>query len=255
MDLLLEKIFENKSPSEISGMLINLNKLQLNSKKHIKKYNRLRNLHSEIIDSMENYIIDGEYNISDYYKSIYDDINNEIPELDLDLDSNDVDDRTILNDLFMYKNHSKLMSITEIYLQKNKFRNEEKIKMLNSMKNSYVGLFKVINTDRNDGYITYEDVFTKKKFKVIDIAMSSTLKVDKKRMIYVYNRIITFDDISFGTGIHCMMTSEHKLLQEFIKNHKYKNYSDFSRCLLLYDLSKKENNLTVNYNSQYGYRR
>ena len=147
------------------------------------------------------------------------------------------------------------MSITEIYLQKNKFRNEEKIKMLNSMKNSYVGLFKVIDTDRNDGYITYEDVFTKKKFKVIDIAMSSTLKVDKKRMIYVYNRIITFDDISFGTGIHCMMTSEHKLLKEFIKKHKYKNCSDFSRCLLLYDLSKKDNDLTVGYNNQYGYRR
>lgn len=255
MDLLLEKMFENKSPNEISTMLINLNKLQLNSKKHIKKYNKLRKLHSEIIDSMENYIIDGKYNISDNYNSIYIDIDKEIPELDFDLDSNDVDDRTILNDLFMYKNHSKLMSITEIYLQKNKFRNEEKIKMLNSMKNSYVGLFKVIDTDRNDGYITYEDVFTKKKFKVIDIAMSSTLKVDKKRMIYVYNRIITFDDISFGTGIHCMMTSEHKLLKEFIKKHKYKNCSDFSRCLLLYDLSKKENDLTVGYNNQYGYRR
>ena len=85
--------------------------------------------------------------------------------------------------------------------------------------------------------------------------MSSTLKVDEKRMIYVYNRIITFDDISFGTGIHCMMTSEHKSLNEFIKKHKYKNCSDFSRCLLLYDLSKRENDLIVEYNNQYGYRR
>ena len=32
MDLLLEKLFENKSPSEISTMLINLNKVQLNRK-------------------------------------------------------------------------------------------------------------------------------------------------------------------------------------------------------------------------------
>lgn len=75
--------------------------------------------------------------------------------------------------------------------------------------------------------------------------MSSTLKVDKKRMIYVYNRIITFDDISFGTGIHCMMTSKYK----------YKKCSEFSRCLLLYDLFKKENDLIVGYNNQYGYRR
>lgn len=251
MDELLEKILENKSQSEISSMLINLNKLQLNRKKHIKKYNKLRKLHSEIIDSMEKYIMDGKYNISDYYNYIYNDIDKEISELDIDLYSDDDDDRTILNELFMYKNHPKLMSITEIYLQKNKFRNEEKLKMLNSMKNSYVGLFKVIDADRNDGYITYEDVFTKKKFKVIDIAMSSTLKVDKKRMIYFYNRIITFDDISFGTGIHCMMTSDHKLLKEFIRNHKYRNCSDFSRCLLLYDLSKKDNGLTVGYNNKY----
>lgn len=251
MDELLEKILENKSQSEISSMLINFNKLQLNRKKHIKKYNKLRKLHSEIIDSMEKYIMDGKYNISDYYNYIYNDIDKEISELDINLDLNDDDDRTILNELFMYKNHPKLMSITEIYLQKNKFRNEEKLKMLNSMKNSYVGLFKVIDADRNDGYITYEDVFTKKKFKVIDIAMSSTLKVDKKRMIYFYNRIITFDDISFGTGIHCIMTSDHKLLKEFIRNHKYRNYSDFSRCLLLYDLSKKDNKLTVCHNNKY----
>ena len=226
MDELLEKILENKSQSEISSMLINFNKLQLNRKKHIKKYNKLRKLHSEIIDSMEKYIMDGKYNIRDYYNYIYNDIDKEISELDINLDLNDDDDRTILNELFMYKNHPKLMSITEIYLQKNKFRNEEKLKMLNSMKNSYVGFFKVIDADRNDGYITYEDVFTKKKFKVIDIAMSSTLKVDKKRMIYFYNRIITFDDISFGTGIHCMMTSDHKLLKEFIRNHKYRKCSN-----------------------------
>ena len=55
MRLLLEKIFENKSLSEISTMLVNLNKFRLNSKEHIRKYNRLRKLHSEIIDSMENY--------------------------------------------------------------------------------------------------------------------------------------------------------------------------------------------------------
>lgn len=200
---------------------------------------------------MESYIIDEKYNIADSYNSICDDVGSEIIGLDFVLDSNDVDDRTILNELFMYKNHPKLTSITEIYLQKNKFRNAEKAKMLNSMKNSYVGLFKVIDVDIDNGYITYEDVFTNKKFKVIDIAMSSTLKIDKKRMIYFYNRIITFDEISFGTGIHCMMTSEHKLLQKFIKKHNYKKVSDFSRCLLLYNLSKKDNNITVGYNNQY----
>ena len=253
MDLFLEKMLENKSSSEIATMLINLNKFQLNTKNHIKKYNRLRKIHSELISSMENYILDGKYNINDSLNFIYNDIESEISKLssDLDLKLIDEDDRTILNDLFMYKNHPKLVSITEIYLQKNKFKNAEKVKMLNSMKNSYVGLFKIIDVDRNNGYIIYEDVFTKRRFKVIDIAMSSTLKISKKRMIYIYNRIITYDDISFATGIHCVMTSENKSLKRFIKKHNYKKYSDFSRCLLLYDLSRKDNNLTVNCNDQY----
>ncbi len=127
--------------------------------------------------------------------------------------------------------------------------------MLNIMNNSYVGLFVVVDTNRDNGYITYEDVFTHKRIKVIDISMSSTFKVNKKRTIYFYNRIITYDDISVGTGIHCMMTSDNKELMNFIKKHKYKNCNDFSRCLQLYSISKKEKDLKVTCNNQYEYNR
>lgn len=255
MDRIFEKIIEDKSEDEIYRMVVNLNKFRLNQKKHIKKYNKIRKLHAEILDSMEKYYLDGKYNIIENYDMIYDDIDRELPELDFDLDSDDIDDRTVLNDLFIYKNHPKLKSITEIYLEKNKFKNSEKVKMLNSMKNSYVSLFKVVDTDFENGYVTYEDVFTNKKYKIIDMAMSGTLKIDENRMVYYYNRIITFDDVSFGTGIHCVMTSEHKPLQEFLKKYKQKNISDFSKCVSLYNISKKDNDVTVQYNNQYGYRR
>lgn len=251
MNTELKNIFENISSNDLSDLLMKLNRMQLNSKKHIKKYNKLRRLHGEILDSMIDYIRSGKYVLEDNFKIICNDINKETPQLNFYLDLDDEDDSTILTELFVYKNYPKLKSITEIYLEKNKFRNADKIKMLNCMKNSYVGLFKIIGIDRNEGYVTYEDVFTKKKFKVIDIALSSTLRINKNKMIYVYNRIITFDDISFGTGIHCMMTSDHKLLKKFIKNHKYKKTSDFERCLLLYDISKKDNELVVNYNNKY----
>ena len=119
------------------------------------------------------------------------------------------------------------------------------------MKNSVAGLFKIIAVDSDNGYITCEDVFTQKKYKVIDIALSSTIKIDKNETIYLYNRIITFDNISYFTGIHCMMTSKNKELMDFIKKHKYKSCSDFGRCLILYDISKKQENLQVSYNNQY----
>ena len=81
--------------------------------------------------------------------------------------------------------------------------------------------------------------------------MSSTTIIDKSNPIYMYNRVITYEDISFATGIHCMMMDNHKGLKEFINKHKYKQCSDFSRCLLVYNLSKQNNKLKVKYHSNY----
>ena len=119
------------------------------------------------------------------------------------------------------------------------------------MKKSYVGLFKVIATDRNNGYIIYEDVFTKKRFKVVDISMSTFSEVDKNSPIYLYNRVITVDGISFGTGIHCNINYKNKEFKKFLKEHDYENGTDFYRCLLLYEISKNEKNNRVRYNINY----
>ncbi len=83
------------------------------------------------------------------------------------------DDISIFMELFVFNNHKKIPSITDIYLKENKFRNQEKIKTLESMNNLHVGLFKIIDVNKNEGYVIYQEVFTKKEFKVIDIAMSS----------------------------------------------------------------------------------
>ena len=141
--------------------------------------------------------------------------------------------------------------MTEIYIENNKFRNADKIKMLKCMNESFASLFKVVDTDSKEGFVTYEDVFTKKQYKVIDISLSSSYKVDPKKDVYFYNRIITFDDISYGTGIHCFMSSKNKDLMQILKSHKYDNYSSFSKCVLLYDLSKRDKSFKVNFNNKY----
>ena len=253
MDQILESMLSNYSPEFRREFIVNANRMKLNKKAHIKKYNKLRILHSEIIDSMEYYIKHNQYEDDEFLKDVFDEIRKKHEEISLDYD--DLDDKTILNELLIYKNHPNLPTITEKYIEKGKFKKNEKIKMLVSMKNSYVGLFKIIETDFEDGYVTYEDVFTKKQFKIIDISMSSTVKIDKNRMVYYYNRVITYDDISFGTGIHCIMTSSNKELMKFIKNHKYDDCSVFARCLMLYDICKKEKNINTKFNNQYGNRR
>lgn len=251
----LGNLFEHISSGDISNMLVNLNRLRLNRKEHIKKYNKIRKLHSEIEDSMLSYIEKGKYSPDVYYDVIKKDVARETKGLVFNLDSGDEDDITILSELFIYKNHNKIPCLTDIYLDKKIFRNKDKVKILNAMKNSYVGLFKVIKTDSDEGYVYYQDVFTNKRFKLIDIALSSTLVVDKKKPIYIYNRIITIDDISFATGIHCTFSWRNKYLKEFIKKHRYNTCSDFSRCLLLYNISVYDDYLKVTHNHNYGYNR
>lgn len=236
---------------KIATMLIEMNKMLLGKKAYIKEYKKLRKLHSEILDSMNDYMSTGKYDINEHSDSISYDLAKEIPNVDLTLDSRNPDDITILDELFIYRNHPEVVSLTDIYLRNNKFRNKDKVKLLECMRDSYVSLFKIVDIDFSSGYVTYEDVFTKKRHKIIDIAMSSTMKVDKKLTIYFYNRIITFDDISFGTGMHCVMTSDNKQLMEFLKKHKNKKRSDFARCILLYDIAKKEEVFKMNYNNSY----
>lgn len=199
---------------------------------------------------MMNYIESGKLPVKEYFNRISFDVQRETKKLEIYLDNNEHDDAVVFNELFMYKTHSKIPSLTEIYIDKKIFKAKDKIKMLYAMKNSVVGLFKVINYDNINGYVTYQDVFTKKKYKIIDISMSSFGHINNKHEIYIYNRIITYDGIFFGTGIPCVFEGNNKSLKEFLKHHKYNNCSDFSRYLILYDIAKNNDNINLtNYNN------
>lgn len=255
MNEITKLLFKDKTSEEITHMLVNLNRYQLNRKTHIKKYNKLRKLHAEILNSMQDYIFSGKYNFRKYDDIVYSELSRFVDDYDIDFNLENDDDVSIFLELFVYKNHKNIPSVTELYLKNNKFRNADKKKLLECMNNSYVSLFKVIDVDRNNGYVTYQDIFTKKKFKIIDIAMSSSLVINKKRDLYTYNRIITYEDISFATGIHCNFSSNSKKLMKFIETHNYNKCSDFIRCLLIYDIYKKDSDVEFSYNHQYGYNR
>ena len=251
---MIEEFVNGLSSEERVNFITNLNRMQLNRKPYIKKYNKIRKAHSEIIDSMQDYIFKGKYDTSFYTDEIVSELALELKGKNIELNTSNANDLTIFLDLYCYKNHKNLPSVTEIYLEKNKFKNPDKIKILNSMNNSFTGLFKVVSADRENGYAYLEDVFTHKRYKIIDISLSSTFNNKRNIDIYVYNRIITVDDISFMTGIHCMMTSKNNKLKRFIKKHNYKKCSDYSRCLLLYEISKTETDIKPVYNNHYGYR-
>ena len=232
---------QNKENEEFANDLINgllnLNQFILKKKPHIRKYIKTRRLFEEVVNSMLNYMIKGKYDSHKYFEEMTEFINKKDKNLTLDLDMNNNNDLTIINELFTFKNSSSIPSITEEYIKNKKFKNKEKIKMLYAMKNSFSGLFEIKETDFSNGYVLVEDIFTHKKFKITDISLSTPLNQNN---YYLYNRIITYDNISFQTGISCSISKENKELKEFIKKHKYKSYPNFYRCLKLYGIFKKE---------------
>lgn len=247
-----DDMFNKMMIEGLQNFALGLNKMKLNGKKHIKKYYHLRNIHEEIVNNMQEYMFSIKFDIQKQFSVVTKIANQSGLDFIINLESDNPDDITILAELFMYKHDADIQSITEYYLEKRKFRNDEKVKMLNSMNNSIVGLFKVISADSNEGYVVYEEVFTKKRYTIVDIAMSSTFDFNEKNEIYRYDRLITYDDITFGTGIHCTLSKKNNKFKTFISNHRNKNNNDIVNCLILYDISKNSNVVNSRYNHNFG---
>ncbi len=241
----------NLSPTDALMMRVRLNQILLRKKQHIKEYYKVRKFHSDIIDHMIQYVEDGNYDLETKLEvvteSILKEINGDRSKIKFDI--YDEDDMNIFYELLCYKNHPKLTSITEEYIAKKKFRAPDKIKMLEAMNQSYVSLFKIIDVDSDNGYITLEDVFTKKTFKVIDVALSSSSNTKNK--FYIYNRIITYNNITFGTGIHIMFKITNKEVNNYIKNHKKKSQTSMARCLDFYNITKNHKDVAITPNHNY----
>ncbi len=238
----------NKNYEDTVRMIINANKfLFLNQKEHIKKYYKARRIHSSILTSMHNYIESGKFPAVDYFNTINNDIVRETKALKVGINNSKEDEALVFNELFMYKNHYKIPSLTEIYIKNKKFKDQDKIKMLYAMNDSVAGLFKIVSFDSKEGYVTYQDVFTNKRYKIIDVAMSSIGGINNKsnEEFYIYNRVMNYDGIRFAIGIPLLFSSKNKRLKDFIKHHKYKNCSDFSRCIMLFDIYKNTDDKIV----------
>lgn len=219
---------------DITNGLINFRKLLIKNRPEIKLYEKTRELYEDVLDSLENYLIKVIANKSTEMTKC---LEKENFNYLIDFDSRDEDNKSILLEMFIYKVSLNFKSITEEYIEKNKFRNVEKIKMLDAMNNSVVGLFKVINIDFDNCYVTYEDIFTHKTYKIIDITFSTIYKnLYKEKDLYVYNRLISYEGITLGSGMHIKINLDDNKFKNFLKKHNYNKYSDLYRCLYLYYL-------------------
>ena len=240
--MIKEDLNAKKTDIEFAELMINgMNNLRtflLKKNQHIKEYYKYRNLHSEILNSMEKYIFSDKYDLTSELNNISGELlketKNNYDLLSIDLNLNKDLDINLYVDISIYKNHPSMKCVVEQYIEKNKFRNEEKIKMLNAMNNSILSFFKVLKSDY-DGFVEIKDVVTDKVYKIIDISLSNPIY---KNNSYFYSRLITINDISFLSGLMVLPTNNKKI-NNYIKECRYRKKSKLVQTLEVYKLNKE----------------
>ena len=221
------------------NMLANMRDFLLKDKPHIKEYKKIRKLHSEIIDNMQQYYEEGNFKQEFDLGEVKDKIETKnIKLLSTDFDTSTQLGMTALLNIIIYKNSSTANCLTEEYLRKNKFRKPEKVEFLRAMLNSEAGLFEITKTDKENAQVKMKNVLSGKEYLVTDIALSGNKNNDK---FYWYNRIITYTGISFGTGVGIIFEKNDKFIINWINENK-KNYNEkeeMVRFLTLYNEYQK----------------
>lgn len=231
-------IDDNRRNEIMSNVLNKMQNLLLKDKPHIKKYKKIRKLHNEIMESMMKYVYEGkfEFKVDNSRNKI--NIKN-IKYLDTEFDTSTELGIQAMSNVLVYKNSCNTNCVTEEYIEKKKFRTEEKNELLESMLNSIAGLFEITETDREKGQVHLKDVLTNKEYCITDIGFSSNLHNDK---IYLYTRIITYQDISFGTGFNLVFDKNDKFICKWIKENLNKpEKQEIERVIELYNEYKKDN--------------
>jgi hypothetical protein len=224
----------------------NLRRFSLDRKLHIKEYYKIRKMHSEIINTMASYHENGKFKLKIDNNYNY---NNEHPiksqeTFHLIESSFDFETREgvqALYDFLIYKTSHNMNCITEDFIQSHRYRKPEKIEFLHSMLNSTIGLFEIIKTDSNEGYVYLKDIFTDIEYKIVDIALSGSQIYDD---FYMYTRLIKYHDITFNTGLSLTFNKKDVFIKNHIRNHK-KNYTsegELLRFTQLYNYYSKNPN-------------
>ena len=123
--------------NEISSFLYNMHVFILKSKPHIKKYEKIRKLHGEIVDSMMEYNDAGKFKLKFLGDISKEELMN-TPHVNVVNSYFDTSRRIgaqAIANILIYKNSKDMNCITEEYINKNKFRKPEKKEFLNSMLN------------------------------------------------------------------------------------------------------------------------
>ena len=227
---------EYANDETVAKVFANLQGVLLESKPHIKEYKKIRKLHNEVMQSIVDYYMQGKYELKIENKQY----SNDFTIIDSKFDTRTELGRQAMANIIAYKNAVNMNCITEEFINKNKFKSNDKIELLQSMLNSSAGLFEIIETDKENGKVHLKDVLSGKEFWITDIAFSGNINTDK---MYIYTRVITYHDISFGTGLNIIFSKYDSFINDWISKNKliYKDKQEITRFMELYNEYTRDN--------------
>ena len=193
----------------------------------IKRYNLIRNEHSILINDMFHDLI---LNIDRYEPILL-----KQQSINFELDPNINDQAQLLADLLFYPHLKDGNCMCQIYLEEHK--QEEHRDMLLSMLESRLSLFKFISRDEATGIVQLYDLVNEEQIEIVDkkFGMMNT------GSIYYAGRIISYNGISFLTGINYFFpcnSKTNKYMKNIINDFKYKKSCDV--LVKLYQYHKRE---------------
>ncbi len=220
----------------VAKVLANMQGVLLENKPHIKEYKKIRKLHNEVMQSIVDYYMQGKFELKIENKQY----SNNVTRIDSKFDTSTELGKQAMANIIAYKNAVNMNCITEEFINKNKFKSNDKIELLQSMLNSSAGLFEIIETDKENGKVHLKDVLSGKEFWITDIAFSGNMNTDK---MYIYTRVITYHDISFGTGLNIIFSKYDSFINDWISKNKpiYKDKQEITRFMELYNEYSADN--------------
>jgi len=220
----------------------NMRRLVMNEKQHIKAYQKIRKMHGKIVSAMIEYHDSGKFTRRIDTDNVPETKPENIRLLETKFDFNTDEGNQAFYDMMIYKTVLNMNCITEDFIQNHHYKKHEETEFLHSMLDSKLGLFEITGTDMEEGYAYIKDVFTGDEYTIIDIALSGQEK-EQYDTYYLYTRIITYRDISFGSGLNLAFNKTDKFIKSHILEHKkdFNPRREFLRFTQLYNHYSKYN--------------
>lgn len=215
---------------ELSLALIQINKYLLKDLPHIRKYHKLRNLHQELVQKMIDYYQDHPEQFKKEFKA---QTKQGIKLDSMQLDLRNQTDLMFLGDLILYP-HQINVDLCTYFLEHKKVRSLEKIKFVEAMRSSKLGLYEVLSANRNQGTCEIRNMLTGEKLTLVDESLCMNTNLSDYCSVW---RIIQNEDICFQTGFHLIF--KKRQIRKWIKKHKGKEIR-IKELLELYQLNKEE---------------